>query len=170
MPAARCHPPRPHGAVRTFRTSPRSSTPGAEPCSWDLSTRKRSLAGTGCIVGDRGVAVGGSVSGSTIVTGDGNRVELASNVTLQEFLALLAELRALIPQAGLEERRVSTLVQDLRLVQEEAGAARPDRPLIVTRLKGVTGGPEGAGAAQEADKMLLPMAEKALAAARNLFP
>jgi hypothetical protein len=121
-------------------------------------------------VGDRGVAVGGSLSGSTIVTGDGNRVELGSNVTLQEFRALLAELRALMPQAGLEERRASILVQDLRLVEEEAGAARPDRALIVTRLKGVTEALKGPALPQEADKMLLPMAEKALAAARNLFP
>ncbi len=116
-PKRRQRPRRAHGGVaqrcRPHGATPRGPTAQSGPSAPAQGRRHRGrspVPGT-CprarghwrdriIIGDRGVAVGGSVSGSTIVTGDGNRVELASNVTLQEFLALLAELRALIHRRG----------------------------------------------------------------------
>ncbi len=119
--------------------------------------------------GDRGVVVGGNITSSNVVTGNGNVVGNSQGVTADEFRALLAEIRTLIPQSGLDERKVRTLEGDVETVVEEAEQEKPDGGDIVHRLEGATKALKAVGKLTDAGKKLLPMVEKAAEWAGGLF-
>jgi hypothetical protein len=122
---------------------------------------------------------GGAYVGGRVNTGGGDFVGRDQHVSvtqsregasLEEFLTLLAEMRALIPQAGFEERKVRTIEGDLQVVEEEAKAARPDGGFLVGRLEGIRKLLEATGGVTETASKLLPLAQKAWEWGRTLFP
>lgn len=119
--------------------------------------------------GDRGVAVGGNVTGSTIVTGDGNVANTQQGISLEEFRSLLADIRGLARQADLEERKARTIEADVIAVEEESKESKPDGNFIVNRLEGIIKVLKAAGNLTDAGKKLFPLAEKALEWGVGLF-
>jgi hypothetical protein len=121
------------------------------------------------VAGERGVAVGGSVASSTIVTGDRNLIGQQQGITLAEFTRLLAELRALLPQAGLGAETAEVVDADVKVVQEQAARPRPNAAIIASKLESVTKLLAAAGGAVTAGEKLLPLAQKAVEWAGQLF-
>jgi hypothetical protein len=115
------------------------------------------------------VSIGGSVSGSNIVTGDRNVVGARSDVSREEFLALLEQIRVLVA-AGLEAGATREVEVELRAAQEEARAARPDGRVIGTRLGRVAELVKPAGDLAEGTSQLFSLARKAVQWAVTLFP
>jgi hypothetical protein len=143
--------------------------------------------GGGAYVGGN-VTAGGDFVGrdKVVVTGDGNVVgdhssatvikQANQGATLDEFRALLAELRQELAQAGLDADTAEVVDADVRTVEEQAAKPQPKGAIILSKLKGVAeviGGATGVltatGGAASAAQKLLPLAQKAVEAARLLF-
>jgi hypothetical protein len=109
------------------------------------------------------------------ITGDGNVVgdhsratvykPAGAGVTVEELLALLAEVRRLLPMAGLDTETAAVVEGDLRAVEEQARRERPRGAVILSRLKAVGEALKVAAAAGT----LLSLVEKAVARAQQLF-
>ena len=121
------------------------------------------------LTGERGVAIGGSVKASTIITGDRNVVGVRQAATLQEFVSLLAELRRLVPQSGLDADTAQIVEADVRVAQEQVAKPQPSRAIILSKLKGVAEMLTTAAGAAEAAQKLVPLAHKAAEWAGQLF-
>jgi hypothetical protein len=110
-----------------------------------------------------GVAIGGSVTESEITAG------AQQGVSVEALLQLLAEMRRLLPQSGLDADGAEVIEGDFRVVEEQADKAQPNRAIILSKLKGVTELLTTAVAASEAAQKLLPMAQQATEWAGQLF-
>ncbi|RMF27528.1 MAG: hypothetical protein D6759_17525, partial [Chloroflexi bacterium] len=94
-----------------------------------------------------GAYVGGSVSAGRDFVGRDQIIsvqETHGEVTLEAFLALLAELRQGLSTAKLDPDTAQAVQADLQAVEAQAQKARqgakPSRALIVGKLKGVAEG------------------------------
>ena len=112
--------------------------------------------------GAGGVAVGGNMTGSNVITGDNNVATNQQGITQEALLQLLAEMRGLIHQAGLEERKARIIEGDVQVVEEEAKTPKPDSAIIAGKLEGMTKILEAAGNLTESGKKLLGHAKQAL--------
>ena len=117
--------------------------------------------------GDRNVVAGGDITDSMIHTGD--TVGVQQGATLEEFLHLLAEIRRLLPQSGLDKDTADAVDADYRVVEEHASKPKPNRAVILGKLKGAAAALTTAAAAAEAGQKLLPLAMKAAEWAGQLF-
>jgi len=113
---------------------------------------------------NRSVAVGGSVVGSTIVTGDGNRVE--QGASMDEFLALLEELRQKIRDAPLAADVAEDLEAEAADVERKARRDAPNDAMILGKLKTITELLSGAAGLGE---KLVPLARRLGEMAAVLF-
>jgi hypothetical protein len=87
---------------------------------------------------------GGAYVGGNVTTGGGDFIGRDQTITqttasadLKQFLALLTQLRAALPEAGLDEGTRQIAESDLQSVASGAQAAQPNGSLIAHRLKGV---------------------------------
>jgi len=125
---------------------------------------------------------GGAYVGGSVYTSGGDFVgrdqiisiqETHGEVTLEAFLALLAELRQGLSTAKLDPDTAQAVQTDLQTVEAQAQKARqgakPSRALIVGKLKGVAEMLTEAGKVATAAASLLPLVEKALTWAGRLF-
>lgn len=128
---------------------------------------------TGRIDTGGGAFVGGSVDtgGGPFIGRDHVTTTISrQGITLEEFGTLLAEMRGLIPQAGLEERKAQDIEAEVVKVEEEAQAAQPDRSVVVGKLEYITKILKAAGNLTDEGKKLLPLAAKALEWGSLLLP
>jgi hypothetical protein len=153
------------------KETPTVHTGGAAYVGGDVGTGGGDFIGRDQVVhaSDRGVAVGGDVRDSTIVTGDENVMRAQQGATLEEFAELLAQLRQLVAQSGLDRDAVEVVEGDFRVVQEQAEKPQPSRAIILSKLKGVTELLTATVGAAEAVQKLLPLAQQALQWAGQLF-
>jgi hypothetical protein len=124
-----------------------------------MSEKQRSITAK-----NRSVAVGGSVVGSTIVTGDGNRVE--QGASMDEFLALLEELRQKIRDAPLAADVAEDLEAEAADVERKARREAPNGAMILGKLKTITEVLSGAAGLGE---KLVPLARRLGEMAAVLF-
>jgi di/tripeptidase len=89
--------------------------------------------------------------------------------TIREFNDLLAELRTMLPQAELDAETAAVVDADVKVVQEQAGKPKPNGAIIISRLEGITKVLAAAGGLAVAGQKLLPMAQKAVEWAGQLF-
>jgi hypothetical protein len=147
--------------------------------------RKRDKDGSINIGG--GAYIGGKVSigrdfvgrDKITITGDGNVVgdhssatvikQVREGVTLEEFLRLLAELRAALPAAGLDPETATVVEADVRAVEEQAQREKPRGSIILAKLKGIAELLGAAVAASPAAARLAPLAQQAIQWAQQLF-
>jgi hypothetical protein len=114
-----------------------------------------------------------SVHGDGNIIGDFGRATVikpsADSVTLEGFLRLLAGVRKGLPSAGLEMELAQVIESDLQSVESQAQRSKPNRMLLLIKLKSVVdllSASEGGG--RDSDRVLL-QAELALAWGQQLF-
>jgi hypothetical protein len=118
-----------------------------------------------------GAYVGGSVftGGGAFVGRDQTVYQPAGAPTIEQFLALLEQLRSQLPNAGLDEGTRQIAESDLQSVQDGAQAPQPNGSLILHRLKGVRSLLEEAAGAGAAAVGLGRLAGQLLELAQRLF-
>lgn len=154
------------------------------------------LRGAGYVAasGAGSVAIGGNVSGSVITTGSGNvistggthitgdgiafgigntvnvtKTTTTQGATLNDFVALIAQMRGLLQRFNLSEEDRSTIENNLKTAEKEAGTEQPRLKLIessLSSIKFLVESTEGIGAAAA---NLIPMLSQAVDSARQLF-
>lgn len=118
-------------------------------------------------VGERSV-VAGSIKESFIQTGD--TVGVQQGATVEQFLELLAEIRRLLAESGLDKDTIQVVDGEYREVEERASKPKPNRAVILGKLKGAAEALTTAAAAAEAGQKLLPLARQAAEAGQKLLP
>ncbi|MCB0200838.1 MAG: hypothetical protein KDI03_12280 [Anaerolineae bacterium] len=121
---------------------------------------------------------GGAYIGGNVDTGGGafagrdqtiTQVNETHGVSLAEFTALLAELRAALPAAGLDADTAEIIDADVQVVEAQAAKPQPSAAVITSKLEGVAKVLAAAGGVAVAAQKLLPMAQQALEWAKPLF-
>jgi hypothetical protein len=79
-----------------------------------------------------------NTGGGKFVGRDDVSMTLAQGASREEFAQLLAEFGRMLAEAGLPEKTVRIIEGDVKHVQDEAAASKPDRKLIENRLTGIT--------------------------------
>ena len=118
-----------------------------------------------------GAYVGGNVNtGGGAFVGRDQTVSSGSTApTLEQFLAILAQLRAALPASGLDDASRQLAEGDLQSVESGAQAAQPNASLIAHRLKGVRSLLEEAAGAGAAAVGLGKLAAQLVEMAGRLF-
>lgn len=117
---------------------------------------------------------GGAYVGGNVDTGGGDficrdqNVEAQQGVSTEEFTRLLAELRLLLPRAGLDAGVAEVVDADFRVVEEQAAKEKPNGAIILTKLEGAAKMLTALSGAAVAAEKLLPMAQKAIEWAGHL--
>jgi len=91
-----------------------------------------------------------------------HQVYAPQGVSLAEFSALLAELRAALPAAGLDPDVAEIIDADVQVVETQAAKPEPSAAIIVSKLEGIAKVLAAAGGVAVAAQKLLPMAQQAL--------
>ena len=117
--------------------------------------------------------------GRITITGDGNVVgngsrstvikQQMTDVTADEFLRLIAELRQVLPTAGLDSDTVQVIETDLQVVESQARKPRPNATLILLKLKSVAGLLATADGVWGIVERMQPLAQQAIEWAGRLF-
>jgi hypothetical protein len=129
---------------------------GSVKAGRDVVTRNQlNIIGDGNVVGDH--------SQSTVIK------QVTEGVSLEGFLQLLAELRQKLPEAGLGEDTAEIIEGDVRVVEEQAAKEKPNRAIVLSKLKSVTELLGEAGKLVAAAGTLVPLAEKAITWAQQVF-
>ena len=113
------------------------------------------------------IVTGGKVG--VINTGDGNVITQQQGVSLEEFANLLAEMRKLLPHAGLAPDVVEVIDADFRVVEEQAAKEKPTGAIILSKLEGAAKMLTAMSGAAVAAQKLAPLAQKAVEWAGQLF-
>lgn len=126
--------------------------------------------GGGAFVGG-GVNTGGGtfVGRDQVITGSSGIVTGQQGVTLEQFRALLTDIRNLIPQAGLDERKARLIEGDVATVEEETQQVKPDKSIIQSKLESTTQVLKAAGNLTEEGKKLLPLLSQGVLWVARLF-
>ncbi len=137
--------------------------------------------GGGAYIGGGVNTGGGKFVGrdETIITGDGNVIgdhsqatvikQANQGATVAEFSALLAQMRALLPQAGLDADTAEAVAADVKVVAQQAARPKPNPALIAAKLEGITKLLAAATGTAGAVEKLLPLARQAVQWAAQLF-
>jgi hypothetical protein len=156
------------------------------------------LRGAGYVVasGKGSVAIGGNVSGSVITTGSGNVVSTGGinitgdgnvfgsgntvnvtkttttthGATLNDFAALIAQMRGLLQSSNLCEDDRDTIETNMKTVEKEAGREKPRLKLIESSLSSIKSLVESTESIGSTAVKLMPMLRQAADFARRLFP
>jgi hypothetical protein len=113
------------------------------------------------------------------ITGDGNVIgdhsrstvikQTSRGASMDEFIHLIAELRRELAQAGLDEDTAAAVAADVRTVEEQVARPQPRGAIIVSKLKSITEMLTAVGGTAAAASKLLPLAQKAMEWAGQLF-
>jgi hypothetical protein len=132
----------------------------------------------GSLIGEQRIDTGGGAYiGGNVNTGGGTFVgrdiitttTVSQGATLEEFTALLAQLRAGLPATGLEPKIQQAIGGEVASLEAEAGDPQPSLPLIETRLKGIQSLLKSAAGAGAAAIGMAQIVQQALELARQLF-
>jgi len=113
------------------------------------------------------------------ITGDGNVIgdhsrstvikQTSRGASADEFRRLIAELKSGLAQAGLDEDTAAAVKADVRTVEEQAAKPQPRGAIIVSKLKSITEMLAAVAGTATAAGKLLPLAQKAVEWAGQLF-
>ncbi len=127
-----------------------------------------------------GAVVGGDVhAGRDVVlgdqiniTGDGNVVgdhssatvikQVTEGITVEGFLQLMEHIRQQLPAARLDGDIEDIVDADVRVIEQQASKEKPSKPIILSKLKGVTELLTEMGKVVAAATALAALAEKAI--------
>ena len=110
-----------------------------------------------------GVAIGGSVSHSTIVVGTGITVTgKVEGLNAEDVLRLLRELRGGLPRAGIDADTQEIIDADIQVVELQLAKPEPKKHIVLPKLESVVATLTGLVGAGEAVQKLLPMAQQAV--------
>ena len=132
----------------------------------------RQAQGPGRVDTGGGAYIGGKVEVGRDFIGRDQTItveQTAEGVSVEAFLQLLGELRQRLPTVGLDDDTAEIIEADVRVVEEQAGKEEPRKAIILSRLKGVTELLTETAKAAAAAGALVPLAEKAVAWAQQLF-
>jgi hypothetical protein len=97
----------------------------------DKNGEPRSVnTGGGAYVGGN-VNVGGDFVGRDQV----KQIQVTSGITVDQFRDLVAQIRREVRKAGLEPGDAEIVDAEVTVIEEEAAKERPDRTIVVSRLK-----------------------------------
>ena len=119
-----------------------------------------------------GAYVAGSVrvEGGDFVGRDKTVVrQVAQETTVEDFLRLLAQLREILPAAGLDPETAQVIEADVRVVEEQARREEPRGAIILAKLKSVAELLGAAGGAATGLARLAPLVQQAIQWAQQLF-
>ncbi len=116
-----------------------------------------------------GAYVGGNVRAGKFIGRDETITNAPQGATLAEFVRVLADMRAALPQAGLDPDTAEVVDADFKVVEAQAGKEKPNKAVIVSKLEGAVKVLTAAAGAATAVEKLLPAAQKALEWAGQLF-
>jgi hypothetical protein len=120
---------------------------------------------------------GGAYIGGNVSTGGGDfvgrdqvkTVHKQEGASVQDLLKLLADVRALLPEAELESDVAEVIEGDFRVVEEQTAKDRPKAGLIKAKLQGIAGVIQETGKTSEAVGKILTLLTKGAALAGALF-
>jgi hypothetical protein len=96
-------------------------------------------------------------------------VHKQEGASVEDLLKLLAEVRALLPEAKLESDVAEVDEGDFRVVEEQAAKDRPQAGLIKAKLKGIAEVIQKTGKASDGVGKILTLLTKGAALAGALF-
>jgi len=133
----------------------------------------RSKKGPDSVSTGGGAFVGGSVNtaGGDFVGRDQVKTltQHQEGASVADLMALLTEVRALLPGTGLDPDTARVIEGDFRVVEEQAAKATPKGGLITSRLKGIAELIQQGGKATDALERIGTLLGKAIAMAAALF-
>ncbi len=113
------------------------------------------------------------------ITGDGNVIgnhsrstvikQTTQSASVEEFRRLIADLGRGLAQAGLDEDTAAAVEVDVRTVEEQAAKPQPRGAIIMSKLKSITEMLAAVTGTAAAAGKLLPLAQKAVEWAGQLF-
>ena len=121
--------------------------------------------GGGAIVGGSVTAGGDFVGRDQIKTVQGHR----EGASIEELTGLLAEIRTLLPQAGVEADVAEVIEGDFRVVETQVAKEEPKGGLVKARLKAISEVIQETGKVSEATEKILKLLGKGVALAGALF-
>ena len=122
------------------------------------------------VAGSQNKVTMGSVSGSTVVVGNNNTLPSGSQAaSVQDLARLVAEIRALLPQARLDSDTQEVIEGSFKLVEDQLKKPEPKKALVLPGLKNVAETLTLAAAAGEAITKIKPMLDQAVTWAQTLL-
>jgi hypothetical protein len=116
------------------------------------------------------VVVQGNVEGSTLVVGSDNQVTGTQNAaSLTDLVRLVDEIRAQLPQSGLDPDTQEVVEGDFRVVENQLAKPEPKKALILPKLKSIAEVLTVGAVAGEAVQKLAPMVQQAIAWAQQVL-
>jgi hypothetical protein len=119
---------------------------------------------------------GGAYVGGRVDTGGGDFVgrdqintATQEGVSVADLTRLLAEVRTLLPQAGLKPDLAQAIEGDFRVIEDQAAQGEPKGTLIKSRLKGASELIQEAGTNADAVEKILTLLGRGLALVTGLF-
>ncbi|WP_295458978.1 hypothetical protein [uncultured Thiodictyon sp.] len=121
---------------------------------------------------------GGVYIGGSVTTGGGDFVgrdqfktlyQTQEGASAADLVRLLAEVRALLPQAGLDPASAQAIEGDFRIVEEQAAKTEPKGGLIKSRIKSAMELIQGAGESSDALEKVVTLVGRAAAMAAAIF-
>ena len=116
------------------------------------------------VAGDVRVEGGDFVGRDKVVT-----QQAVQGVTVEDFLRLLAQVREMLPAAGLDPDTAQVIEGDLEVVESQARQEEPRGAIVLAKLKSVAELLGAAGDAATGIARLLPLIQQALQWAQHLF-
>jgi len=116
------------------------------------------------VAGDVRVEGGGFVGRDKVVV-----QQATQEVTVEDFLRLLAQVREMLPTAGLDPDTAQIIESDLEVAESQAQQEEPRGAIVLAKLKPVAEILGAAGGAATGIARLLPLVQQALQWAQHLF-
>jgi hypothetical protein len=118
---------------------------------------------------DRSIHVNAPISGSSLVTGDRNKVETGVEISQENFITLLHQMEALLPQSGLPPESQARVQSDLERAHKEVTRSNPDRETLLKRLGNLAEFLKNSATVAATVPQLVEMGQRALEWAKALF-
>lgn len=116
------------------------------------------------------VTVQGGMSGGTLVVGNHNQVNSTqTGASVAELSNLVGQIRALLPQARLDEDTQGIIDGDFQVVETQLAKPEPKKALVLPKLEGIAKMLTTAAAAGEAVQKLAPMLQQAVTWAQQVL-
>jgi hypothetical protein len=110
------------------------------------------------------------MSGGTLVVGNHNQVNSTqTGASVAELSNLVGQIRALLPQARLDEDTQGIIDGDFQVVETQLAKPEPKKALVLPKLEGIAKMLGAAAAAGEAVQKLAPMIQQAIAWAQQVL-
>lgn len=116
------------------------------------------------------ITVHGGMSGGTLVVGNQNQINSAqTGASVADLANLVAQIRALLPQARLDEDAQEIIDGDFQVVETQLAKPAPKKALVLPKLESIAKILTTAAAAGEAAQKLAPMLQQAITWAQQVL-